>query len=197
MKIYLLSPPKELFLSALPDLFRTGVDWFQYRRPGLSDAERSKELDKIHPIAKEHNVKLIVNNRPDLALVSGADGVHLGADDLPAGTVKKRWPELTVGATVRVENEFPPEVDYYGVGPVFSPESKELNISPCGWAGVKKAIDRTNKPVFAIGGIRPERLEGVPDGLAGIAVIDSVWNSKNPLKELETLRERLESSPDS
>jgi thiamine-phosphate pyrophosphorylase len=191
VEIYLITPPEASFLEELPDLLSNGVDRIQYRRTSLSDRERVEELKDLAPLCSKHRVPLIVNDRPDLALVGGADGVHLGADDLPVSSVKNKWPNLTVGATQRVEA--PPEetADYLGLGPVFESGTKSVGHDPSGWDEVAGFIEKTDQPVYAIGGITPERCEGIPDDLSGICVIGAVWNRKDPVEGLRELRERL------
>ncbi len=156
------------------------MDWLQYRREDLSDRAKLEELREVKRIVSARPVKLFVNDRPDLALAVEADGVHLGADDLPPEAVKKQWPNLTVGATCRADEELPPAADYYSVGPVFDPFSKELVVDSCGPEGVKKVIAAASRPVFAIGGLTRKRMEELPAGLAGVAVIDAVWSADSP-----------------
>lgn len=189
--LYLLSPPSGPFLGRLEELFEAGVDWFQYRRVHPSDPEALEELDRVLRIAGEHDVRVIVNDRPDLALAAGAAGVHLGGEDLPPGAVKSRWRNLTVGATQRAGEPLAEGADYYGVGPVFETSSKRLDAETCGWSGVRDVLGRTDRPVFAIGGIRSERLEDVPDGLRGVAVLSGVWEADDPAGAAAHLKDVL------
>lgn len=191
MDLYLLSPPKKPFLDELPKLVETGIDCFQYRRPELTDQERYRELLGVQSLLAETSTKLIVNNRPDLAMSVGADGVHLGHDDLPVDPVKEQWPELIVGRTHRVDDDFDDRADYFGVGPVFSSFSKDLSVEPSGWGEIRNVLNRTSTDVYAIGGIDSTRLDDVPRGLAGICVIGAVWNSDDPVGVLRRLRKKL------
>ncbi|MGM0381088.1 MAG: thiamine phosphate synthase [bacterium] len=187
-KIYLITPPDDNFLASLPEVLDAGVDWLQYRRDNLTDRAKLEELRQVSRVVSSREVKLFVNDRPDLALAAEADGVHLGGEDLPPEAVKKQWPNLIVGATCRAGEKLPPGADYYSVGPVFTPYSKQLDINPCGWDGVRKVLSRLEKPLFAIGGLTPERLEGCPPELAGIAVIDAVWSASSPAVAVEKLQ---------
>lgn len=189
--IYLLSPPDGLFIEQLDELVREGFEYFQYRRPGLTDRERYGELSDVRSILEGTPTKLIVNNRPDLARSVGADGVHLGEDDLPVNEVKQAWPELTVGRTHRVDDDLVRGADYYGIGPVFSSFSKDLDVEPAGWDGIRRVLSRTRKPVYAIGGIDASRLDDVPENLAGIGVIGAVWDRSDPASGLRELKEGL------
>lgn len=190
--IYLLTPPRGRFLSRLPDLFDAGVRWCQYRRTGLSDRQRIEELRALRRITRPFNVTLIVNDRPDLALASGADGVHLGSEDLPGPEVKNEWPRLIVGITQRAGEPLPEGVDYYSVGPVFEPRSKTLDEPACGWSGVQRVIEQTNRPVMAIGGLTPERVREAPADCRGIAVISGIWEASDPVEAVGRFRRALE-----
>jgi len=192
VKIYLLSPPADSFLSLLPSLFRHGVDWFQYRRPGLSDRFRREELRRVVGMARSHDVKVIVNDRPDLALISEADGVHLGNEDLPAEVVKEKWPELIVGKTVRLGDSIPEDLDYLSLGPIFASPTKNLDWEPCGWEGARQFASRTSIPVFGIGGISHDRLDGIPSGLEGVALIDAVWGQQEPVEALIRMKRSID-----
>lgn len=188
--LYLLSPPSGPYLDRLDGLFEAGVDWFQYRRQ-VPDSEALEELSRIVDLAERHGVTVIVNDRPDLALAAGADGVHLGADDLPPEAVASRWKDLTVGATQRVGEPLVAGADYYGVGPVYETPSKRLDVEPCGWDGVEEVLERTGCPVFAIGGLRVDRLTDRPKGLRGVAVLSAVWGDRDPSAAATRLKQAL------
>lgn len=192
MEIYLITPPDEPFLEELLPVLRAGVDRLQYRRPSLRDRSALNELEEVRERTEKSGVDLVVNDRPDLALAVGAECVHLGEEDLPVDAVKDRWPELEVGRTQRVEEPLHPSADYLGVGPVFSSPTKDVEADTVGWSGVSTVLERTEKPVYAVGGITPERCEGAPDGLAGVAVIAAVWEAPDPVRAVESLRDRLE-----
>lgn len=192
--VYLLTPPDRPFIEYLEPLAGAGLKMLQYRRPGHTDTERFGELEQIRDRLDGFPTRLIVNERPDLAISVDADGVHLGDEDLPVESVKSEWPEFLVGRTRRADEVLDDRADYYGVGPVFSSFSKDLAVEPCGWSGIRNVLDRTNKEVFAIGGIDPSRLTEVPEGLAGICVIGAVWNRAEPVEAFRELSDRLQES---
>ncbi len=190
--LYLLTPPAGDFLDLLPKLIESGIDLLQYRRPQLPDRTQLVELKKTREITAHYGIPLFVNDRPDLACLSSADGVHLGAGDIPTQMVKNHWPRLIVGLTVRAEDPLEEWADYFSVGPVFEPVSKTLEISPCGWSPVEQLLSRANKPLFAIGGITSDSLNGeLPAGLAGVAICSAVWNADSPCRVVKNLKRAL------
>lgn len=190
-RLYLLSPPSGPYLDQLDGLFEEGVDWFQYRRQEVPDPQALEELARVVDLADHHGVTVIVNDRPDLALAADAGGVHLGARDLPPDAVKSRWPHLTVGATQRAGEPLVAGADYYGVGPVYGTSSKRLEVEPCGWNGVREVLGRTERPVFAIGGLRADRLEDMPEELQGVCVLSAIWGDPDPPAALARLQRAL------
>jgi thiamine-phosphate pyrophosphorylase len=191
VELYLISPPEKQFIDRLEPLLSLGVDWFQYRRPNYDDQTRYSELRDVKLLTDQYETRLVVNDRPDLALTVGADAVHLGDDDLPVEAVKSDWPGLTVGRTQRSDDSPHEQADYLSVGPVFSTYTKSVGREPCGWKPIKTFLELTRKPVYAIGGITPERLKNVPAQLAGIAVVSAIWDHENPAEVLEEFSRHL------
>jgi thiamine-phosphate pyrophosphorylase len=127
-----------------------------------------------------------VNDRADVALAVGADGVHVGVDDLPVATVRRLvGPDLFVGGTAR-----DPETgcrlvgegaSYLGVGPTFATRSKTGLPEPIGVAGVRAVASAVSIPVIAIAGISAQRVdEVIAAGAWGVAVIGAVSDAPDP-----------------
>lgn len=191
MDIYLITPPEGEFLKYLSPILEEGIDRLQYRRPNLPDNERLDELRKLSNLLGDYDVPLFVNNRPDLALAISATGVHLGDSDLPVPEVKNKWPHLSVGRTHRVDSAVISLADYISVGPVFDTFTKSIPRDPAGWSGVESVLNKTENPVYAIGGLTPEKVQDVPENLAGVAVVSSVWNADDPAKAVRQYRKVL------
>jgi thiamine-phosphate pyrophosphorylase len=129
---------------------------------------------------------VIVNDRADLALLSGADGVHLGDEDLPAAEARRLLgPGLLVGRTTRTLDEaraaLAEGADHVGFGPIFATRSKPLAVPPRGLDGLAEVTRALAAPVVAIGGIGPDTIAGVARaGAACAAVIEAVCGAKDP-----------------
>ncbi|HTN54333.1 MAG TPA: thiamine phosphate synthase [Anaeromyxobacter sp.] len=129
---------------------------------------------------------VIVNDRADLALLAGADGVHLGEEDLPVAAARRLvGPDLLVGRTSRTLAEARAAVaegaDHVGFGPVFASRSKALAVPPRGAALLSEVARELGAPVVAIGGIGLATIgEVARAGAACAAVIDALFGAGDP-----------------
>ncbi len=169
-----LQRPLEPVLAGLAD---AGVQWVQLRGKQLSSGDLFRECRRLVALARPLGLKVIVNDRADLALVSGADGVHLGQEDLPVAEARKiLGEEAIIGFSThgleqaRQAQDSP--ADYLAIGPVFPTRTKE-NPDPVVERQELQAIrECVSKPLVAIGGIT---LENAPtlfrSGVDSVAVI--------------------------
>ncbi len=130
--------------------------------------------------------KVIVNDRADIAVACDADGVHVGAEDLPLPAVRKVvGTKLVVGATARDANTARKRQDegasYLGVGPIYPTGSKAGLPPPIGVAGLAKVVAAVEIPIIAIAGITKEHIPEVLDaGAHGVAVLGAVASAASP-----------------
>ena len=136
-----------------------------------------------HELVRAVGVPIIVNDRADVAIACGAAGVHLGADDLPVGAVRKFAPDgFIIGTSVGTDSERTGAngADYVGIGPVFSTASKKDAGAAIGVAEFKRLAVATGIPAVGIGGITAENARSVIDaGGAGVAVIAAVMGAND------------------
>jgi thiamine-phosphate pyrophosphorylase len=129
---------------------------------------------------------VIVNDRADLALLSGADGVHLGDEDLPVAEARRLLgPDLLVGRTARTLAEaraaLADGADHVGFGPIFGSRSKALAVAPRGTAALAEVAAALDAPVVAIGGIDAGTIgEVARAGAACAAVIEALFGAGDP-----------------
>ncbi len=166
------------------EAFSSGVKAFQLREKDLSASEMLTLARKIKKILIESSAKLIVNDRLDIALLANANGVHSPENGISAKDVKNQNKNLIVGkSTHSVESAIKAEIDGYDYilfGPVFRTKTKVKYGKPKGIAELKKICNAVKIPVFALGGINPERaVKCIYAGAHGVAVIGAIFKSKN------------------
>ncbi len=165
-----------------------GVNWLQYRdKVGNSRQMLSHARELRRVLGAE--VTLIVNDRADLALAAGFDGVHVGQDDLPVEAVRRIvGAKMIIGTSTHNPEQLRvaelTDADYLAIGPVFSTSSK-LNPDPVvGLEGVRLARSLTTKPLVAIGGITRANCRSVLDaGADSVAVISDLVNNPSAAAE--------------
>lgn len=175
-------------LSAARDCAANGADCLQLRVKKMADGQFFALAQKFVDLCKQHNVISIINDRVDIAVASGADGVHLGQDDLSAVQVRTcQLKPLIIGISTHSFTELEKAVEqqpcYVGLGSVFPTDTKQ-NVNVCGLDYISKATEfLKNSPVqsVAIGGINLDNVEKVLcAGAKKIAVSSCVCKADNP-----------------
>jgi thiamine-phosphate pyrophosphorylase len=157
-----------------------GAALFQYRNKTASMMEAYAEALALRQAAAKAGVLFIVNDRCDLALAVGADGVHLGQGDLPLDMARSvMGPEKLIGISThnsaQVREATAGKPDYLGFGPIFKPGSKQDHDPVVGLEGLRAMRRLTSLPVFAIGGIQIDQAgEVMRAGANGVAIISAI-----------------------
>ncbi|HSW38415.1 MAG TPA: thiamine phosphate synthase [Acidobacteriota bacterium] len=182
---------KSSHFAILRELARGGAQFVQIRDKTTPPREFLKDLIKCAEFADRENITLIVNDRCDLAILSGASGVHLGQDDLPpeaartlAGTSAVIGLSTHSLAQVKKSNNLP--IDYIGFGPVFTTTTRKDPSPRTGLRLLAEACAISRVPVVAIGGISREQIRAIlRAGAASAAVISSLMSAGNIAREME------------
>lgn len=170
-----------------------GVGLIQLREKNWETRELIDVAKEMLPICREHGALLIINDRVDVALAAGADGVHLGQDDLdPLMARAILGPEKIIGisASTLPEAQAAAAVgaDYLGVLAYPSP-SKDCTYQPGGPALLAEMKDKLHIPLIAIGGITPQNTEPLLDaGASGVAVISSILGADDPAEVIRQFK---------
>jgi len=166
------------------------VDIVQVRERDLTDGELLRALEGVRAVTHRLDVPLVVNDRPDLAVLCGADFVHVGQDDLPVDAARRFG--LGVGLSTHARREIDAAgADYIGVGPVFETPTKEGRAA-VGVELVRYAAERARAPWFAVGGIDSVNVaEVVAAGARRIAVVRAIVDSPDPERAARDLRAAL------
>lgn len=162
-----------------------GVDVLQYRPKNLDTVDMVQQANALQEILVPAGIPLIINDFCDVAKVVNADGVHLGQDDMSPQSARTYLGNdkiigLSVGNDQQCQNLDVSVVDYVGIGPIYSTQTKKDAGEAIGVHGFKALRDKILIPCVGIGGITPHTAEAVfAVGADGVASITGVFNSPN------------------
>jgi thiamine-phosphate pyrophosphorylase len=192
-RLYLITAARSDLAEFLAAAVRGGVDLVQIREKTLSDPELVPVLHEARQATRRLGVPLVVNDRPDLAALVGADYVHVGQDDLPVDAARQFG--LPVGLSTHTTDEIDSaDAAYIGVGPVFATPTKQGRPA-VGLDLVRYAAANARQPWFAIGGIDESNVAAVvAAGASRIAVVRAIGDASDPEAAAAALRAALPAS---
>jgi thiamine-phosphate pyrophosphorylase len=191
----------ESVLDVVDAALAAGAPTVQVRQKAGTDRERLATVDAVLSRCRAAGATCIVNDRIDLALAAGADGVHLGADDLPVAVARRMMgADAIVGATVRDPGRARAAerdgASYVGVGPTFTTTTKDPGVAPLGVDGVAEVAAAVNIPAVAIAGVTARSAAALTSrGLAGVAVMGAVSGARDPQAACRDLLDAIEGAP--
>ncbi len=174
-----------------------GARAIQLRNKGDSARELVTACERLAPLATRAGAVLFVNDRLDVALAAGADGVHLGPDDLPVAAVREAVP---VGFLIGRSADDPgiaaravvDGADYIGCGTIFPTLTKPDAGDVIGVEGLRRVVEAVSVPVVGIGGVTVERVRDVAGtGAAGVAVVSAVMRASDPASVVRSMLQRF------
>jgi thiamine-phosphate pyrophosphorylase len=174
-----------------------GVGVVQLREKELPDRDLLERARNVRQWTRRAGVLFVVNDRPEIARLSEADGVHLGQDDLPVKDARRvLGPDALIGVSTHTIEQVRQAVldgaDYIGVGPTFPSKTKAFTDFP-GLGFVRAVAAETALPAFALGGIGPENVgQVVAAGGRRVAVSSSVASAADPQRVARMLRAALD-----
>jgi len=175
--------------GALEAAIEGGVRAIQLREKDLPVREYLELAREVRSLTLRHGVSLFINDRVDVALIVGADGVHLGQAGIPPEAVRKIIPrEMLIGVSTHSLSEAREAerggADFITFGPLFSTPSKVKFGPPLGLGALKEVAREVNIPVFGIGGVKKKNIrEVLTSGAEGIALISGVLAADDIKKE--------------
>lgn len=199
-----------LYLVLDPDLCRVigmvetarlavlgGATMVQLRDKQATTAEMIATGLQLKAALSGAGVSLIVNDDVEAALAIGADGIHVGQEDMNATAVRKRVGDrLILGLSVETEDLArrvdPAVVDYVGVGPVFATGTKPDHKQPVGFEGLARIVAASPIPAVAIGGVKVEHVEEIfRAGAKGLAVVSAICGSPDPQAATRLIADKI------
>jgi len=175
-------------------LARAGVRVVQVRCKRSTGRAAWEAVRQAVAALREAGVVALVNDRVDWALLCGADGVHLGDEDLPPAEARRLLgPGRLVGVTVRGAAGAcaarAAGASYVGLGPVFATRTKEVPAPVLGLERLRREVEGSPLPVIAIGGIGLDTVTAVArTGVHGVAVVSDLWAGGDPASRVEALQ---------
>jgi thiamine-phosphate pyrophosphorylase len=188
-ELSLSRPLEEVVLQAV----RGGVSLVQLREKQATIRFFVEEAQRIKRLLASHDVPLIINDRVDVALAVGAEGAHLGQDDMPYDKARALMgPQAVIGLSVetleQVREAEDLDADYLGLSPVFPTPTKTDTRGSFGLEGVARAREISRHRLVAIGGINAANAEQViRAGADGVAVVSAICSAPEPQRAAEEL----------
>ena len=194
--------PADNLLSILKQALEGGITCFQFRDKGKFSLENSPDEQRslaisCRDLCHQYNVPFIVDDNVDLALEIEADGIHVGQNDTPVKTIRAKTNKpLIIGWSINRLDEAKigeeiSEIDYFGVGPIFTTQSKENPSPTLGMEFIQTLRNRgITKPLVAIGGVKLEHVKTLRKyGADGVAVITAITQANDIKATTQALKE--------
>lgn len=178
-------------------VLRAGIDYIQLREKHISSAEYLKRARRLREMTTGKDTKLIINDRVDIALLSDADGVHLGQSDIPVKDARNcLGPGKIIGATAKTVEQARQAAkegaDYLGSGAWFPTETKQDAV-PISEEMYRAIIKEAPIPNVAVGGINAENgKKPLVCGAHGLAISAGILKAQDPVEEVRKVRKMLE-----
>ena len=181
-------------------LIDAGVRLLQYRAKSASARDTLETAKQLAQIARSANVTFFLNDRPDIAHLAQADGVHVGQEDLTVEQARSIvGPDRWVGVSTHNRQQFAQaaatSADYVAIGPIFATTSKANPDPVVGLDLLRELRPLTKKPIVAIGGIRLEHAaEVIEAGADSVAVISDILKAPDPAQQARQFIHRLDAA---
>ncbi len=201
LRVYLVADPEQTFgdfTAQVEDGLRGGVTMVQLRGKQLSDRGLYTTAVELRALCRRYEAAFFINDRVDIALAVGADGVHLGVDDLPIEAARRIVPEsFVIGYSPETNDQAARAkergANYLGVGPVYQTTTKADAGPEIGLQLLGKRVQLSGLPVIGIGGVTAERTpEVIHAGACGVAVVSAILKAGDARAAAARLREAVD-----
>lgn len=181
-------------------VLKAGIGLLQWRQKSGADSYFLSRALEIRALCREFNTPFVVNDRPDIAILTDADVLHLGQNDLPIAAARRLVGELMpIGRSTHSLDQALKAVaegaDYLGFGPIFKTPSKRKPDPEVGVDGLEEMLAKVDLPVVAIGGLDEKNLKVITaTGVPAVAVIRAILQADDPAAKVLMLKELLKAS---
>jgi thiamine-phosphate pyrophosphorylase len=175
-----------------------GVRAVQLREKDLSSAALHRLAEELRRLTSDFNARLIINDRLDIALAVGADGIHIGVDSIPVAVARRvmgkgkiiGYSAHGIDEALRAQAD---NADFVTFGPLYLTPSKAAYGDPCGVKKLSDAATALNIPVIALGGISSANItEALSADIQGVAVISAILAAVDPRGAAASLLKKIE-----
>ena len=190
-------------ITVVKEMIDAGIKVIQYREKDKKTGEKYAECMKIREMTRENGVTFIINDDVDLALMVGADGIHIGQKDFPIEAVRRlTGDEMIIGLSTHSPEEARDAVkrgaDYIGVGPIYKTFTKKDVCDPVGLEYLDYVVKNIDLPFVAIGGIKEANVaEVVERGARCVAMVTEIVAAKNIKGKIKAVRQRITTAANS
>jgi thiamine-phosphate pyrophosphorylase len=198
-RLYLCTPVRDDLAAFLAEVIDGGVDVVQLRDKHLEARQLLAAAAICQRICADRDVPFILNDRPDLALEVGADGVHVGQDDAPVALARRiLGPDAIIGLSTHADDELAEALDedvtYLSAGPVEETPTKPGRPGT-GISYAQRATGSSHVPVFVTGGVRPDRIEELAEaGVRHFVVVRHLTEAEDPRGAAKALRQAIDAA---
>ncbi|MBR6523523.1 MAG: thiamine phosphate synthase [Clostridia bacterium] len=184
------------FLCRIEGALKGGVTLLQLREKDKTTREYIELAEKVHTLARKYNVPLIIDDRIDVAMAIGAEGVHLGQSDMPIDIARKICgKDMIIGATAKTVPQAiracRQGADYLGVGAIY-PTTTKVKTVLTSTQTLEKICRAVPIPVNAIGGLNKDNIDVLKGiGTAGICVVSAIMKADSPKNAAQEIKEAV------
>ena len=183
--------------NIVADIASAGAKIVQIREKNLSDCAMFELVKKCREITERYNMLLIVDDRVDIAMAAGADGVHLGQDDFPLTEAKKLAPEMLFGVSTHNAEEIRKALSdgcgYLNIGPMFPTRTKSVACGALGLEKIEALSPMLSCPFSVMGGIKEHHLEMLCSrGFRHIAMVTEITQAPDVREKVKQLRQIMQ-----
>lgn len=188
---------KQTLMEQVKDALEGGITFLQLREKKLDRGAFLKEATEMAELSRQYYVPFVINDEVEIALECGADGVHVGQDDMACRNARKLLgPDKIIGVSVHnVEEALKAQADgadYLGLGAVKATPTK-TDAKVVEFEEIKRVCEAVSIPVVAIGGIKKDNLMELQGShVDGIAVVSAIFGAENIRQETKELRKKAE-----
>lgn len=184
-------------IEVVGEMIKAGVKIIQYREKEKEIREKYEECKRIREMTKQASVTFLIDDSVDLAMVVGADGVHIGQDDLPIAEVRNIASGLIIGVSTHSPEQAQKAVsdgaDYIGVGPIYSTKTKKNVCDAVGLSYLDYVVKNFDIPYVAIGGIKAHNVGEIKaHGASCVALVTEIVGAVDIPKKIQEIREQME-----